>query len=227
MKRKDFEKQQLQQLKDMAEIFLKPMGKLCFPVVVEAMTGCKVIPYIEEDDNELLSKLSDACKATVAYSENNPVPANRPNDVSSPVEGILQANLQSLEIQADKPRAKNTQAKGPQGYPDLLISHANRPTYIEVKVSRVPNIAKGSARNFFYQPVKNSKITVDARHFLCGFSIEEASEKQWVLREWTITDLWFLRVKLKPEYNANNLEIYRDEAVLMKGDGKRVKFSVQ
>lgn len=218
MKHKDFEKQQLQKLKDMAEIFLKPMEKFCFPVVVEAMTGCKVIPYIEEDDNELMSKLSEACKATVAYSKNNPVVANRPNDVSSPVESILQSNLQSLGIQAGKPQARDTKARAPQGYPDLLISHANRPTYLEVKVSRVENISKGSARNFFYQPVANSKITVNARHFLCGFSIEEASEKKWVLREWTITDLWFLRVKLKPEFNTDNIEIYRGEAVLMKGD---------
>jgi len=29
-------------------------------------------------------------------------------------------------------------------------------------------------------------------------------------------------VKLKPEYNANNLEIYRDEAILMEGDARRI-----
>lgn len=41
-------------------------------------------------------------------------------------------------------------------------------------------------------------------------------------KKWTLTDLWFLRVKLKPEYNADNLEIYRREAVILKGDGKHV-----
>ncbi|MDD5483054.1 MAG: hypothetical protein PHP98_05325 [Kiritimatiellae bacterium] len=37
-----------------------------------------------------------------------------------------------------------------------------------------------------------------------------------------IADLWFLKVKLKPEYNADNLEIYRTESILMEGDGIKI-----
>jgi hypothetical protein len=48
------------------------------------------------------------------------------------------------------------------------------------------------------------------------------SEKTWVLTRWKIVDLWFLRVKLKPEYNADNLEIYREEAILLEGDGTHI-----
>jgi hypothetical protein len=29
-------------------------------------------------------------------------------------------------------------------------------------------------------------------------------------------------MKLKPEYNADNLEIYRKETILMEGDGNKV-----
>ncbi len=159
---------------------------------------------------------------TVGNSERNPITANRPNDVSAQVENILQENLIKTGVSAEKPKSKTKQSRSPQGYPDLLLWDGKRPAYLEVKVSRVENISKGSARNFFYQPTANSKIAHDARHLLCGFSIVEKNEKKWVLKEWKITDLWFLRVKLKPEYNADNLEIYRREAIIMEGNGVEI-----
>jgi len=53
-----------------------------------------------------------------------------------------------------------------------------KPTCLEVKVSRVENISKGSARNFFCQPTQNSKVARDARHLLCGFSIIETGARR-------------------------------------------------
>lgn len=219
MKREERDRKQIEQLKEAAKIFLKPMEKLPFPVVVEAMTGFELIPYIEENDRALIDSLCKSCMKTVKDSEASPIPANRPNDVSAQVEKSLSANLTAFGIRAGKPKTKAGKSS-PQGYPDLLLWDGERPTYLEVKVSRVENISKGSARNFFYQPTRNSKITQDARHLLCGFSISELEEKRWVLKEWKITDLWFLRVKLKPEYNADNLEIYREEAIIAQGNGK-------
>lgn len=220
MKGEEIQKKQLEQLKEAAEIFRKPMEKLPFAVVIEAMTGCQLIPYVEEDDRKLIGALSEACIKTVGNSEETPIHANRPNDVSAQVEKILQKNLIKIGINAEKPKSKVKKAASPQGYPDLLLWDGERPAYLEVKVSRVENISKGSARNFFYQPTANSKIVYDARHFLCGFSIVEKSSKQWVLQEWKITDLWFLKVRLKPEYNADNIEIYRQKAIIMEGNGK-------
>ena len=99
-----------------------------------------------------------------------------------------------------------------------------RPSYLEVKVSREENIGKGSARNFFLpadsQP---QKLSHSARHLLAGFAIRERAEKLWILTEWKIADLFHLRVKLKPEYNADNLEIYRDELILLTGDAHGTK----
>ncbi len=118
---------------------------------------------------------------------------------------MIQKNLNAGGITSEKPKSQVKGSAFPQGYPDLLLWEGVRPTYLEVKVSRVENISRGSARNFFYQPTRNSKIAYSARHILCGFSISEQSEKKWVLKRWKITDLWFLRVKLKPEYNADNL----------------------
>lgn len=221
MKREEIDKKQLEQLKEAARVFLKPIEKMPFSVVVEAMTGYELIPYTEENDKKLIDDISISCMQTIGDSERSPIIANRPNDVSAQVEKILQKNLIKNKIVAEQPRSAIKKSVSPQGYPDLLLWCEKRPTYLEVKVSRVENIGKGSARNFFYQPTKNSKITRHARHLLCGFSMFEISEKKWVLKEWKITDLWFLRVKLKPEYNANNLEIYRRDAILAEGDGEK------
>lgn len=208
---------QLEQLREAARIFLKPMERLPFPVVIEAMTGKQVLPVLKrEEDTALLDKLAEACIAVVAGSRREKFEANRPNDVSTQVEEKLEKALKAGGINVERPKAE--QGRSPGGYPDRLIWYGSEPTYLEVKVSREQNIAQGSARNFFYQPTANSKIRYDARHLLVGFAIQEAPEKLWILTGWKVVDLWHLRVKLKPEYNADNLEIYRDEAILIEGD---------
>ena len=133
----------------------------------------------------------------------------------------LQACLESAGVSVEMPRPASGRSGG--GYPDRLLWRDEKPTYLEVKVSREENIGQGSARNFFYQPTKHSKIRHSARHLLAGFSIRERSEKRWILTGWKIADLFHLRVKLKPEYNADNLEIYRDELVLLEGDASGAK----
>ena len=218
MKRDDLREKQLAQLKDAARIFLRPMERLPFPVVAEAMTGCAILPMTRRArDRALLSALGGACAATVGESESAPFAANRPNDASVQAERKLQAHLESAGVSVEMPRSASGRGGG-GGYPDRLLWHAGEPTYLEVKVSREENISRGSARNFFYQPTADSRIVHSARHLLAGFAIRERGAKSWELTAWKIADLFHLRVKLKPEYNADNLEIYRKELVLLEGD---------
>ncbi len=221
MKKNELHEAQLAQLKELARVFLRPMGKLPFAVVVEAMTGHAVLPVDLARDGALLDALAKACAQTVADSLRAPITANRPNDVSVQIERRLQKQLESEGALVEMPRAKSGRSGG--GYPDRLLWLDEEPSYLEVKVSREENISQGSARNFFYQPVANSKIRHAARHLLADFALREKSEKSWILTAWKIADLFYLRVKLKPEYNADNLEIYRDELVLLEGDGGGIK----
>jgi hypothetical protein len=217
----DLRLRQLDQLREAARILLKPMERLPFPVVIEAMTGRQVLPMLNRPaDKALLKNLARACMTIVADARRDAYEANRPNDVSTQVERKLEVALRNFGIRVERPKAER--GRSPGGYPDRLIWYENEPTYLEVKVSREQNISEGSARNFFYQPTPNGKILLDARHLLVGFAIRETTEKRWTLTGWKIVDLWHLRVKLKPEYNANNLEIYRDEAILMEGDARRI-----
>ena len=219
----DLRDKQLAQLKEASRIFLRPMERLPFPVVVEAMTGCEIFPMTESArDRALLYALADACAAITAESGTAPYRANRPNDVSVQVEAKLQEALERVGVSVETPRPAGGKRSG-GGYPDRLLRHDGAPTYLEVKVSREENMGQGSARNFFYQPTANSKIVHSARHLLTGFAIRERAEKSWILTGWKIADLFHLRVKLKPEYNADNLEIYRDELILLEGDARGAK----
>jgi hypothetical protein len=214
---------QLEQLKEAAKIFLKPMERLPFPVVIEAMTGKEVLPVLQRpEDLSLLAKLSQACIEAVVISQQNPIAANRANDVSTLIEKLLEVTINKTGLKCECPRP--LAGRVPGGYPDRLVWQADKPTYLEVKVSREQNMDQGSARNFFYQPTANTKIIHSARHLLAGFAVREISEKSWILVNWKLVDLWFLRVKLKPEYNADNLEIYRHEAILLKGDDREVTY---
>ena len=215
---------QLAQLKEAARIFMRPMERLPFPVVMEAMTGCEIIPIQKNQyDKLLLSKLAEACKQTVKESHRHAYQANRPNDVSTQVEKRLQSHLEDCKVIVEIPRAPG--GRGGGGYPDRLLWLRKKPSYLEVKVSREQNITQGSARNFFYQPTAKSKIQHPSRHLLAGFALREKPGKKWILTSWKIVDLFYLRVKLKPEYNADNTEIYRKELILAEGDKNGIKMS--
>lgn len=218
MSENETQRRQLEQLKEAARIFLRPMERLPFPVVVEAMTGRQVLPA--QDCRLLLQAISASCISIVGESADNPIRANRPNDVSVQVERQLEQAMKQEGLHVEIPRA--TKGRGGGGYPDRFLRSEEGPAYLEIKVSREQNINQGSARNFFYQPVADTKILEDAPHLLVGFAIRESGDKLWTLCEWTIVDLFFLRVRLKPEYNADNLEIYRPEGILMKGDGTSI-----
>ena len=211
---------QMSQLKEAAKIFLRPMERLPFPVVIEAMTGFQILP-IAADRRRLLRALVKSCIAVTAESIARPVIANRPNDVSAQVERLLLEQLKSNQLLVEYP--VRSAGKGGGGYPDFLLRDRGDPAYLEVKVSREQNIAQGSARNFFYQPSANGKIRFHAPHILAGFAIEEVTAKKWRLTRWKIVDLFFLRVRLKPEYNADNLEIYRDDGrLLVEGNDAKI-----
>ena len=221
MSKDDLRDNQLAQLKAAAKIFLRPMERLPFPVVVEAMTECEIFPMTKSaQDRALLSALTAACTATVAESVDAPYRADRPNEVSTQVEKKLQTHLESAGVLVEMARAASGRGSG-SGYPDRLLWHGEMPTYLEVKVSQ--DIQKGGLRSFYFKASKSTKIRHSARHLLAGFAIRERAEKLWVLTEWKIADLFHLRVKLKPEYNADNLEIYRDELILLEGNARGAK----
>ena len=221
MNEEESQRRELLQLKEFAKRVLEQTKVLPFPLVVQAMTDHAVYPIRAdaEDDIKLLGILSRSCIAAVAHSRENPITANRPNEVSNRVEQLLQEELEQRGVKTEIPKKRKG---GSSGYPDRIAwLREDFPSYLEIKVSQEEKSSSG-LRAFYYQPTADSKIRYSARHLLAGFAIREIEEKQWELTRWKITDLWFLQVKLKPEYNADNREIYKSEAVLIEGNGNSI-----
>lgn len=210
MTHEEFQQQQFEQYTEFVFDSIRRFDNLPLWMFVEAITGNRVLPIVPRPaDVLLLEKLSQACIETVSESQSKLIRAEREKDLIFQTEKILESVIEKNNLRIDF---------------EGVIWQADEPTYLEVKVSREQNIEQGSARNFFFQPTANTKIIYSARHLLAGFAVREISEKKWILVNWKLVDLWFLRVKLKPEYNADNLEIYRPEAILVKGDDSKITY---
>ena len=209
MKDKDVEFE-LENLKDFAKKVLQPIKGVAFPVIVESTTGKKIfrVDLEKEEDRDLIESIKhSAHEVSRKYYEEKELVGNRPNDVSEPLEQVFVDELISKGMEAKRLKKK--------GYPDLeLIDKADRVTYIEIKVSRVENVEEGSPRNFYYKPSKKTKIKEDARHLLLGFIIKETTPKHWKIVGWKLVDLCYLKVNFKPEFNADNKEIYKEESII-------------
>ncbi|HSK74050.1 MAG TPA: hypothetical protein VK892_20290 [Pyrinomonadaceae bacterium] len=210
MTQEEFELKRLEQYKDLVSEHFRRLEQVPLSVANEYATGKMILPITKSpSDILLLEKLSQSCIGTAVESKNKPILAGRRNELKFYFERLFEAMLERNGLRIDF---------------EGVIWQNEEPTYLEIKVSREQNINQGSARNLFFQPTANTKIVHSARHLLAGFAVREISEKNWILVNWTIVDLWFLRVRLKPEYNADNLEIYRQEAVLLKGDGNQISY---
>ncbi len=183
---------------------------MAFPVIVEATTGKRIfrVDMEDEKDRNLIESIKhSACEVAKIYYLSDELIGNRPNDVSEPLEDVFVNELVDEGINAKRLKQK--------GYPDLeIIDKYGRVTYIEIKVSRVENVREGSPRNFYYKPSKRSKIKADGRHLLLGFVIKETTPKHWKIVGWKLVDLAYLRVNFKPEFNADNKEIYKPEGII-------------
>ncbi len=200
---------ELENLRDFAKKVLYPIKEVAFPVIVEATTGKRIIRINlkSKEDQKLIEIIKKGAQKVSKNSHNKELIGNRPNDISEPLEQLFVDVLKNEPIKAKRLKQK--------GYPDIeLKDEKGRVTYLEIKVSRVENMREGSPRNFYYKPSPKTKIKDHARHLLLGFIIKETRSKHWRILGWKLVDLAYLKVNFKPEFNADNKEIYKKEAIL-------------
>jgi hypothetical protein len=97
---------------------------------------------------------------------------------------------------------------------------SSRVVYLECKTYNLANIGT-TQRAFYFSPSKESfKITADARHLVMSFQIEIAQrqgQQVYVPVHWRIYSTDSMVVQVKHEFNANNRQIYRPDALLAEG----------
>lgn len=121
-------------------------------------------------------------------------------------------------LKADTPRNRAGRRQG-MGYPDVeIIDSKNRMTYLECKTYNLNNI-NTTQRAFYFSPSdEGCKITADARHLVLSFQIKLKSPGIYIPVHWRIYSIDSMVVQVKHEFNADNRQMYRDEALLAEGE---------
>ena len=109
------------------------------------------------------------------------------------------------------------------GYPDIKIVHieTQRVFYLDPKLFE-STAENSSLRSFYFSPkTETNKVLDDACHLLLGIA-HDGKDGDWTFLRWSLVDLSKLTVRLKPEFQASNRDIYRSEAVISRsGSGEK------
>jgi len=211
------EKNTVEKLREYREIIgrvLDAFRGVSFPIIVEVATNTKVEPFDlkDEKDAKLVQELSMLADIIIRRFYEKPIQIKRINEVSNFLEKelpkIFTENIGQFKV------IKTIKHLGGVGYPDEeVLDIYGRATYIEVKGTTRPET--GSARDFYFTPGAESKkkIRVDARHALSSFIIK-GSPNAFKTIGWKLVDLSKIVVGMKPEFNADNTELYRKETII-------------
>ncbi len=212
----------IRQLEKVISKFMSPLDDIPFPVAIKAISGREVLAFDrrERKDRELLEKLSRAAElaGNAAYSKG--IESRRANEVGNYIEPYVKGALKEVGLSAETP-VTITGKRQSSGYPDIEITDSyERTTYLECKTYNLRNIGT-TQRAFYFSPSKKAcKITKDARHLILSFQIETTTRKGrrvYVPVHWRVYDTDTMLVQVKHEFNASNIQIYREDSLLAQG----------
>ena len=210
-------------LEEVIKQMLKPLKKIPLNLVIEGLSGYKIIPFNEKvmQDKVLLKDLIKvANKAGVEFNKSNNM-RPRPNEVGNDIEPFIKEALNTIGYKADTPKT-NSGGKKSTGYPDIeFIDKFNRFNYLECKTFNIATLTS-SMRSFYLSPSDKFKITKNAHHFIMSFEIfvEKFIGKNNVYKckSWKILSIENLDVDVKYEFNADNSRLYSKELIIAEGN---------
>ncbi len=214
--------QYTQKLEGVIKQMLNPLKGLPFNLVIESLSGFRVIPFDRntKKDKELLKKLIEVAKITGKEINNKGIKRKRPNEVGNDIEDFVVRTLNKLKLEADIPTTSSGQKRG-AGYPDIeFTDQFGEINYLECKTFNIKSVGT-SFRSFYLSPSENFKITRDAHHFVMSFEIyperRSASGFNFKCRSWKILSIENLIVDVKYEFNSDNARLYNKELILAEG----------
>lgn len=178
------------------QTIMKRIRNVPFGYVIKMTTGCEVIP-LSDSDKRVINEVYSAAKGVLEEAREEDYGDLRPNEISNRLEDKLRTKLQGT-IPENKVA----------GYPNIMIERGGKTYYVEVKLAEEGQL-DSSFRTFYYEPVELAKVTRDASHIMVGFIHRKKS-----IIGFKLVDLSKIKVNLKSEFNANNKEIYKKEAVI-------------
>jgi hypothetical protein len=200
---------------------LKPLKGLSLEVIIEGISGHKIIPFNKTDpkDQQILEILEICAKNVKEHVNNkiNGISRNRVNEVGNDIEPIVEKELNNIGYKSNRPTTQNGHKKS-SGYPDLeFIDKFGNLNYLECKTFNIKNI-NTTQRSFYLSPSKNFKILQDAHHFGISFEVYEEQSNIYKIKSWKILDLSKLTLNVKYEFNSDNKHLYNKELILAEGN---------
>ena len=201
---------------------LKPLKGLPLSLVIEGLSGYKVISFNNKDkkDIQTLKILEIVANDVMQKVNKNGIIRQRANEVGNDIEPYVKNSLNKYGYKAYTPTTFDNKHKS-SGYPDIeFIDEFNRYNYLECKTYNINNI-KTTQRSFYLSPSNNFKVTKDAHHF--GISFEVFVSKQinnknlYKINGWKILDLSQLKLDVKYEFNSDNKRLYSENLILSEG----------
>jgi len=218
-------KKYTRKLENVIKQMLRPLKDIPFNLVIESISGNKVIPFSQRNkkDIELLKNLIKAAKKSAEEINKKGIKRPRPNEVGNDIELFVKKTLNKIGYRADVPTTQRGKKKS-TGYPDIeFIDKHGRTNYLECKTYNVKNIAT-TQRSFYLSPSDDFKITRDAHHLVISFEIyvfgRQNKDNIYKCKSWKIIDITELSVDVKYEFQSDNNRLYSKELILAEGKVK-------
>ncbi len=210
-------------LENVIKQMLQPLKNIPFNLVMEAMTGKKVISFdfTRSDHRDVLEFLKQSVLKTGKDINKTGILRQRSNEVGNDIEPYIRNSLNLLELNADIPTGPSKRKKV-TGYPDIIFWYKDNPYYLECKTYNIENI-ETTQRSFYFSPSDEFKIIYDAPHFIISFEIYVAGEKEnkhiYKCKHYKILSIESLSLDVKYEFNSNNKRMYsgKDGTIVLAG----------
>lgn len=209
-------------LENIIKQMLHPLKNIPFNLVIESLTGNKVIPYDKENKEhlEVVNLLESA--AIKAGKEINRVgiTRRRVDEVGNDIELYVKTALNEFGLKADTPAGKTGKKKS-TGYPDIVFQYKDTPYYLECKTYSIDNI-NTTFRSFYLSPSDDFKVIYNTLHFLLSYEMfisdNSTGQNIYKAKRYKILSVEKLLTNVKYEFNANNRELYKSEHLIAEGD---------
>lgn len=204
------------QLEEVVKQILRPLHGVPFNLVIEAMTGQRVL-FFDADDvkhRALLELLAEAAARAGWQMNHDGIVSQRANEVGNKIEPyVRQAINDSGRATAEIPKTASGKKKA-AGYPDIEIRYGDLCCYLECKTYNAKNMGT-TQRSFYLSPSRQFKVTRDALHLMLAYEMQATNERRegkTVFRalRFKLLAIESLSLDLKHEFNSDNRRLYSE-----------------
>lgn len=202
----------IKKLENVIKQMLQPLKDIPFNLVIESMTGKKVISFdsTSSDHKDVLKLLKQSALNAGKEINKTGILRPRPNEVGNDIEPYVRDALNSSGLKSDIPTCQNGNKKA-TGYPDIIFWYKDNPYYLECKTYNIKNIDT-TQRSFYFSPSDEFKVIYDAPHFILSFEIYVAGEMGnkniYKCKHYKILSIESLSLDVKYEFNSDNKRMY-------------------